>query len=409
LKQPIHLNTDLDQARARFVEGVEHFEAGRPEAARVAFEAALALAPGRASVLANLGATHLALGQWRDALDVLQRAAAADASQPDVWRNLGLAHKELGHWQAAADCLKRSLEAEPHAGLLLVLGQVQLKLGQVQAALSSFDRALEIDASFTPAWSERGSLLRELNRLDEAARSFEKAMELGADPELHAYYLASVRNASRNGMQNAAIPATSPRLYVEALFDQYAADFQRHAVEDLRYQGFQTLLRPLLEGGRRYGAVLDLGCGSGLCGRLIRPACDAVDGVDLSRAMLDEARKSGAYRDLGHADVAEYLAACERRYGLVLAADVFVYVGDLAEVFRQVRRVLEPGGCFAMTLERSPGNEDVVLQPSLRYAHSEAYVRRLAAAHGFQVSETFTAPIRQDQFRPIQGLYVYLT
>ncbi|HXC37412.1 MAG TPA: tetratricopeptide repeat protein, partial [Burkholderiales bacterium] len=266
MKQPIHLNTDLDQARARFVEGVEHFEAGRPEAARVAFEAALALAPGRASVLANLGATHLALGQWRDALDVLQRAAAADASQPDVWRNLGLAHKELGHWQAAADCLKRSLEAEPHAGLLLVLGQVQLKLGQVQAALSSFDRALEIDASFTPAWSERGSLLRELNRLDEAARSFEKAMELGADPELHAYYLASVRNASRNGMQNAAIPATSPRLYVEALFDQYAADFQRHAVEDLRYQGFQTLLRPLLEGGRRYGAVLDLGCGSGLCG-----------------------------------------------------------------------------------------------------------------------------------------------
>jgi len=402
------LNTDFDQARARFLEGVEHFEAGRPEAARLAFEAALALAPERPSVLANLGATHLALGQWRDALAVLQRAAAADASQPDVWRNLGLAHKELGHWQPAADCLKRSLQAEPHAGLLLVLGQVQLKLGQVQAALAAFDRAIEIDAAFAPAWSERGSLLRELNRLDEAARSFEKAMELGADPELHAYYLASVRKASRNGMQNAATPATSPRLYVEALFDEYAADFQRHAVEDLRYQGFQTLLRPLLEGGRRYGAVLDLGCGSGLCGRLIRPACEAVDGVDLSRAMLGEARKPGVYRDLVHADVVEYLSTCERSYGLVLAADVFIYVGELAEVFRHVRRVLEPKGCFALTLERSTGNEDVALLPSLRYAHSEAYVRRLAATHGFQLNDLFTAPLRQDQFRPVQGLYVYL-
>jgi len=69
---------------------------------------------------------------------------------------------------------------------------------------------------------------------------------------------------------------------------------------------------------------------------------------------------------------------------------------------------LRKARCFALTLERPTGAEDVTLLPSLRYAHSEAYVRRLAATHGFQVSELFTAPLRQDQFRPVQGLYVYL-
>jgi predicted TPR repeat methyltransferase len=195
---------------------------------------------------------------------------------------------------------------------------------------------------------------------------------------------------------------------VEALFDGYAADFQSHVTDKLGYRGFEVLLQPLLDAGKRYRHVLDLGCGTGLCGPLMAPRADAITGVDVSGAMLDEARKLGVYRELIHADLGEFLATTALRSDLILAADVFIYVGDLASVIRSARRILEPGGCLAFTVEPSAGGRDIQLLPSLRYAHSEAYIRRLADEARFTRVRILEAPIRRDQATPILGLYIYL-
>jgi predicted TPR repeat methyltransferase len=395
------MDAQLEQARQKFFQGIEHFEAARFYEARQCFEASLAAAPGRPSVLVNLGITLFRLGRFGEAIPLLQQAASADSAQADAWAFLGLSHEALEQWQPAVDFLMRALELVPgHAGLWLALGRCRLRLGAVELALQAFDRAVAANPDLAEAWSERGSLLRELNQLDDAAACFEKALSLGADPEIHAYYLASVRGASG--------PAATPRRYVEALFDEYATDFKDHLVDKLRYQGHELLVRPLIAAGRRHRAVLDLGCGSGLCGPLVQPVADVIDGVDVSAAMLNEARRLGVYRDLVHADLVSFLAETTRSADLVLAADVFIYLGDLSAVFQSVRRILEPTGCFAFTVESSSGQEDFRLLPSLRYAHSEAYVRRLAQTHGFKVRELFAAPLRHDQAQPIQGLYVYL-
>lgn len=395
------MDAELDQARGHFLEGIGHFEAGRLDQARSCFETALALAPGRASVLANLGITHFRLGHWHEAIPLLQQTTVADPSQPDAWIYLGLAHEALSQWQAAVDSLVRALQLEPRRAVpWLVCGRCQLRLGLVEPALQAFDRAVALDPSLAAAWSERGSLLRELHQLEDAARCFEKAMSLGADPELHGYYLASVRGTGG--------PSAPPRKYVEALFDDYAADFQAHLVENLKYQAHESLIRPLIQAARRYRAVLDLGCGSGLCGPLIHPLADIIDGVDVSRAMLRQARDLGVYRDLIHADLVPFLGETTLSPDLVLAADVFIYVGDLSAVFRSVRRILQPAGCFALTVELSAEGQDVRLLPSLRYAHSESYVRRLAQSQGFKVRDLFTAPLRHEQSRPVAGLYVFL-
>ena len=87
---------------------------------------------------------------------------------------------------------------------------------------------------------------------------------------------------------------------------------------------------------------------------------------------------------------------------------MFIYVGELGDAFAAVRRALAPGGVFAFSVERAASGRDLELLPSLRYAHSHAYLERLAGAHGFRVRETFEAPLRDDQSRPVQGLYAYL-
>jgi len=181
-----------------------------------------------------------------------------------------------------------------------------------------------------------------------------------------------------------------------------------HAVDTLAYRGFEVLLKPLVDSGKRYRHVLDLGCGTGLCGSLIAPQADSIVGVDVSGAMLEHSRKLGVYRELIHAELGEFLASTESHFDLILAADVFIYVGALASVFRSARRILEPGGCLAFTVEVNKSGPDLQLLSNLRYAHSEAYIRRLADEIGFTVARVSEAPIRYDQKTPIMGLYCYL-
>ena len=92
----------------------------------------------------------------------------------------------------------------------------------------------------------------------------------------------------------------------------------------------------------------------------------------------------------------------------MLAADVFIYVGALDEVFAGVRRVLEPGGRFAFSVEAAAADVSFELRPSLRYAHGEPYLRALARRHGLSWLAQRLAPLREDQGRAVAGLYVVL-
>jgi len=395
-------STTTEQARSRFFEGNEHFGAGRLAEARASYQAALALVPGRPSVLANLGVTECRLGLWADSIEHLKQATAADPEHRDAWVAMGLSHEALGQWEPAAQALQQGMRlGAATAQLWLSLALCQLHLERPAEALESLDEALALDATLADAWSQRGSLLRDAGRHAEAALCFEQALTHGADESLHRFYLASVRG-------DGATPPQPPRQYVETLFNEYADDFQTHLVEQLSYQAHLTLLAPLREAGRHYPMVLDLGCGTGLCGQLIRAQAGAVDGVDLAEAMVKQARATGVYRRVVQGDLVEFLRQQAEPADLVIAADVFIYVGALDEAFAAIRERLQPGGCFAFSVELASTGADLQLLPSLRYAHSPAYVQRLAQAHGYRVQKTWQAPLREDQRKPVMGLYVLL-
>ncbi|WP_439519561.1 tetratricopeptide repeat protein [Hydrogenophaga sp.] len=390
------------EAKIHFFRGNTHFEAGRLEEARASYLQALSLVPGRPSVLANLGVTECRLGLWAESIEHLKQATEADPAHRDAWVALGLSHEALGQWGLAEHALQRGMRlGAATAQLWLTLALCQLHLEQPADALQSLDEALALDATLADAWSQRGSLLRDAGRHAEAALCFEQALTHGADEALHRFYLASVRGGD-------ATPPQPPRAYVETLFNEYADDFQTHLVEQLRYQAHQTLLAPLREGGQRYPLVLDLGCGTGLCGQLIREQAGAVDGVDLAQAMVQQAQATGAYRRVVHGDLLGFLRDGLEPADLVIAADVFIYVGALDDAFAAVRQRLRNGGCFAFSVELASTQADLQLLPSLRYAHSSAYIERLAHAHGFRVQKTWQAPLREDQRKPVMGLYVLL-
>lgn len=183
---------------------------------------------------------------------------------------------------------------------------------------------LALDAGQGQAWSLRGQLLKALGRPDEAAASFDEAIARGADPELNRYYRAALTGREP--------PPTAPAHYVRSLFDTYAEGFDEHLVRVLHYQAPQVLARGLEPMRRRFSRALDLGCGTGLCGPLVRPMAEVLHGVDLSATMVERATALGVYDRVVPSDLVAYLRQSHERYDLAIAADVFIYIGALDAV-----------------------------------------------------------------------------
>ena len=362
------MDGNFDQARNFFLQGLDHYQGERFTEAERCFAASLALVPGRASTLTNLGAMRLKLGKYQDAADLLQEAVSQEPANVEALGHLATALAELGY---AGQALERA------------------------------DQALRFNPQLAPVWGLRGTLLRDMGRLPEARQSFEKAIACGGDTELNRYYLASVSG------QDA--PPTAPAEYVQALFDGYAEGFEEHLVEVLNYRAPEILAAELARSGRKFARALDLGCGTGLCGLRLRPLVAALDGVDLSANMVERAAMRGVYDELAQAVLVSYLSTTQHRYDLVVAADVFIYVGALEKVFAGLARVLDAGGLFCFSVEAAPQDSQApVLRPSLRYAHSLRYVRKLAGEWGFELTTTAEHPIRKDQGTPIPGLFAWL-
>lgn len=429
----------FSQAKALFFAGLAGLEAQRFEEAEQHFVAALALVPGRLSTLVNLAATRLLLGRPEAALPIADEAIAIEPDSHDAWLHRASALAGLSRHAEALAGFERALALKAdQPEVWSRQAQTLDALGRPEDALRSYERALAIDATLPEIWSRYGEALREQMRLPDAAHAFRQALAHGADPELHGYMLASVGGA--------LMPARAPSRYVRGLFDAYAADFDQHLVGVLGYQAHALLTRHLALLARGpFDAALDLGCGTGLCGPLVKPHVRHLTGVDLSDAMLARAGALGVYNELVQGDLLGHLQTTPRRYELVLAADVFIYVGALDEVFSAVRGATLPGAVFCFTAEIPPavvpnvqpgvglpskhgaldptgttGTTGAIetadaaetvglhLLPSLRYAHSEGYLRRLAARHGFSVLEVLRQPVRHDQRQPVDGLYLYL-
>jgi predicted TPR repeat methyltransferase len=393
----------FEEARSLFLEGVDALEAGRFEDAEQSFLASLALQPGRVSTLINLAAVRLELSRPEPALAVADEVLRLESDNIDAWFHRGTAMGLLDRNEEALASFEKVIALDDRiAEPWLRQAQVLQSLKRPDAALESYERALAIDPTLAQAWTNRGGILQESRRLEEAAHCFRQAIEHGGDPELNRYYLAAVSAAP--------LPASAPQSYVRSLFDDYAEHFDDHLVKVLRYRAPGILagfVDTVVQG--RFDSALDLGCGTGLCGPLVKDKVDRLTGVDLSLPMLNKARALGVYQRLAQSEMARFLQTTDETYDLVLSADVFIYAGDLEPIFAGVRRVMKTGGVFCFSAEAArPEIDAFELLPSLRYAHSERYLRRLAQVHGFEVLQVVREAIREDQRELIPGIYVCL-
>lgn len=280
---------------------------------------------------------------------------------------------------------------------------LQLK-GDLAAAADLIEQAIELAPNFTSAWFTLGEIRRQLGERDKAIEAFRKARE--SDPEdQHGAGLHLMRLGD-------AEVAEMPKAYVQALFDQYAPRFEHVLVNDLGYRGPGLIFKAVLAArvaARKpayFKRTIDLGCGTGLAAAAFAEQVDHFVGIDLSPGMIKQARATNLYAELEVADMIDGLRGKpDASANLVIAADAFVYLSDLAPVLAEAKRVLASGGVLAFTVETHDGS-GIVLGGGLRYAHSAEYVRNAIAKAGLKLLTLEPASPRNENSEPVRGLVV---
>ena len=278
--------------------------------------------------------------------------------------------------------------------------------GDLTGAADLLEQALELVPGYASAWFTLGEIAEKLGDRERAVWAYGRARE--ADPD--------DRHGALMGLMRlgAADVSDMPQAYVRALFDHYAPAFDQALVEGLSYRA-PALLRDAMVAAcrtaglpKRFGSMIDLGCGTGLAGEIFRPHVDHLTGVDLSPGMIAQARKKAVYDRLQADDLNAFLnakAGSHSRYDLAVAADVFVYFPDLAPLLASTARVIEAAGILAFTVETHDG-DGVILRDTLRFAHSEAHVRAALDEAGLAVLSLQEVSTRTEKKIPVPGLLI---
>lgn len=377
----------------------------------------------------SLGDGLYARGQLFDAITCYKRAIVINGKDPVPVNNLGNVYRALGWTQDCETCYKKALELAPDsAEILNNVGVSFLSQNKINEAVSHFERAIKANKNFHQAFYNLGLVFSKAHKTFEAIACHEKVLELypkhfeahlslGSlygkvnDPErsLENYARAKEINPDHPSaihMLNALKGDTTnapPRRYVEDLFDSYSAQFDSHLTQKLKYNA-PTLLAEMIkkhQGTEPFKKFLDIGCGTGLSAIELKKHAKEIYGLDLSKKMLEEAKKKGIYSKTIYGDAVDYLKQTDSLFDLAVAADVFVYIGNLTEVFKHMKDHMEPNGLLAFSTESFDG-ESFELRASGRYAHSKKYIEELTKEY-FVLIEDKRVPLRIDDARVLDG------
>lgn len=289
--------------------------------------------------------------------------------------------------------------------------EAAFKEGDAQACVEILDQTLAQAYHFTAAWHLYGLAQEALGHREEAATAWRQCLDL--DPNDH---FGARLDLARIGAM-AAEDATSEN-FSGTLFDTYAERFDSHLTQALHYNApmlLKAALARICDNASRpfrFDTVLDLGCGTGLMGEAIRDEAGFLAGCDVSPRMIERARAKtradGAplYDKLAVAGLTAFLTSRPDAFAdLVVAADVFVYLGELGPAFAQSARVLKRGGLFAFTVQNHEG-EGVVVGADRRFAHAEGWLRQRLKEAGLSPVTVEPASTRQDRDVAVPGLLI---
>jgi predicted TPR repeat methyltransferase len=396
----------------------------------------LELLPAHPDALHFLGLLERQRGHSREATELMRKAVAAAPDYGSAHVNLGNLLFEVADFKGSEWHLRRALELDPKdARALNNLGNLAYVSGRTAEGMAAFEQALKIAPDFAMPYEGLGrvylgkgdiptayAFLRKAVTLDpqlSQSKQFlgQALFELGRQGEAEQLYrdwiaLEPDNPIPRHLLSTVCADESTPRAsdeFVRRTFNNFAPTFDVH-LQRLEYRAPQLVVEALQRtafDSTQAPTVLDAGCGTGLCGELLRPLAGRLEGVDLSSGMLNQAREKGNYDELSEDELTRFMTGRPMRYHAITCADTLCYFGSLEPVVAAAAIALQPGGSFVFTVEEANSDEardPYCIRPSGRYAHTERYLREVLAGAGLSADSISRSWLRMESGHKVDGL-----
>ena len=400
-REALHLNPN--HFLAHYNLGNALADQDKLEEAANSLRAAIRLQPSFVDAHFNLGNLLKKQGKLEDALACYRQVVSARPEHAETWFRMGVINWTLGRVDRSIYCYQQTLTYQPdHVQALSNLGGVLNSVAKYDEALEKFRRAISLFPEHPGAHYNMGNAYRAKGMINEAIESYQKALRIKPDFNEASYQLTI--------LQGLPAPEKPPAEYVTSLFDEYAWKFDQHLVQKLEYRTpglLNAVLRRTVSPQPRSLNILDLGCGTGLFGPLVQDLARSLIGVDLSSKMVEKAREKNVYDSLHVGDIIDYMQHSDEQFDLIVAADVFPYIGNLEAVFKSCIGVLKPDGLFVFSVEAISDDQPYLLRSSGRYAHSAEYISKVGTALRFSEISHEQAVLRKENGIPVNG-YLYV-
>ena len=409
---------------------------GRLAEAEKIYRAILQAMPRQPDACHFLGVLLHQSGRSEDAIALIKQAIAEQPNYVDAYNNLGNVYKETGALEQATEAYRKVIALMPkHSGALNNLGVVLKDLGEFAEAVSVIEQAIELEPKRADFFHNLGNAYRKQGDLAKSAEACRQSIAL-QPYQADAYkslwrtlYLAQnfaeaakvLRQWLDHDPENAIakhtfaaymggelVPERASDDYVQQTFDNFAGSFDQ-VLQRLDYRAPELVANAVslvYPNPQRNLAILDAGCGTGLCGPLLRPYAARLVGVDLSPKMLAKAEGRGVYAELAVAELVAYLNQQLPIFDLIVSADTLVYFGELRPFIAAAKQALKPGGHLIFTLEKGNIVEDFKLNIHGRYSHRQEYVENTLLSSGFILRALALEVLRKEAGQPVSGLLV---
>jgi predicted TPR repeat methyltransferase len=383
--------------------GVLAYKEGKTEEAIALIQASLEQAPKQADWHSNLGIILQAKGDLEAAVTAFERAIALDPTHANAYNNLGVLLRVFGRHGEAEAAYRTAIELNPdHADGYHNLAIVLDLTNRTPEAVTAYCKALALRPQYPEARRLLALAYCAIDQRDKAVQVCEEWLKHEPDDPHARHTLAACSGRD--------VPPRASDAYVEKVFDSFASSFEAKLAR-LHYRAPALIAEALAAAGVTAAGsldVLDVGCGTGLCGPLLAPYARRLVGVDLSAGMLTHAREKKVYDDVVQAELTAYLQRFRDAFDVIVTADTLVYFGVLDEVIAAAAVALRPGGLFIFTVEEAVdplSTMSYCIQPHGRYNHRLEYVERLLNEVGL-CPAIERAELRKEYGLAVAGLVV---
>ncbi|MCE3232843.1 MAG: biotin biosynthesis protein BioC [Rickettsiaceae bacterium] len=285
-------------------------------------------------------------------------------------------------WQEfLQDCDEAREKLKDIPGTNYKLGILHMRRGNVSDAIMRFRMVIFLTPEHVGARCQLAKCLLMVNEEESARDMLQKVLEMDKDNTDAKYQLSKLNNRETLN----TIPLSVIREKVDISADNYIAG-------DLAFTKtfISTVLLNINDKNPNL-SVLDLGCGDGEAGQLLRDKeiVKNITGVDLSDKMLKLAQKrkigeESVYNNLANREISEYLSVNNDKFDLILANGSLKYFGNIKEIFSLVKKSLKPSAIFAFAINKAELDKDYRLNIGEdNFSFSQGYIRDALNSLGF--------------------------